>query len=59
MAKSKVQRVREAEAGHRARGEKQIRLWVPNEIEVIAQIRTIAAKFCDEARAKQLKREEF
>ena len=48
MAKSTAQRVREAEASHRARGEREIRLWVPANPEAIAQVRELAAKLCAE-----------
>jgi hypothetical protein len=41
MAKSTAQRVREAEAMHRARGEREVRVWVP--ADRAEEIRTIAA----------------
>ncbi|MTJ93570.1 MAG: hypothetical protein F8N36_12000 [Desulfovibrio sp.] len=46
MAKTKAQRVREAEAGHLARNEKQIRVWVPNRAGDIRQVRDLAASLC-------------
>lgn len=47
--KPTAQRVREAEAAHRARGEKEIRVWVPNRPDAIAAIRALAVKLCAEA----------
>lgn len=52
MAKSAAQRVREAEASHRARGEREIRLWVPDTLEAIRQIRNLAAKLRKDARPR-------
>ena len=50
MAKPKAQRVREAEASHRARGEKQIRVWVPDPAkfgaEAANRVRKVAAEEC-------------
>jgi hypothetical protein len=48
MPKPTAQRVREAEASHRARGEREIRLWVPDTPEAVRQIRELAAKLCAE-----------
>ena len=53
MTKGKAQRVREAEAAHRAQGEKEIRLWVPNTPDAIAKVRRLAAELCAEAQAKR------
>lgn len=44
MPKSTAQRVREAEASHLARGEKNIRVWVPDTPAAIQQVRDLAAK---------------
>lgn len=44
MPKSTAQRVRETEASHRARGEREIRLWVPDNPAAIQQVRNLAAK---------------
>lgn len=49
MAKSTAQRVREAEASHRQRGEREIRVWVPDTDEAKAEIREHAARLCAEA----------
>jgi len=46
MPKSTAQRVREAEASHRARGEREIRLWLPNDPDLIREFRELAAKLC-------------
>jgi hypothetical protein len=48
MAKSTAQRVREAEASHRERGEKNIRVWVPDTPDAIRQVRELASKLCAE-----------
>jgi hypothetical protein len=40
--KPTAQRVREAEASHRARGEREIRLWVPDDPDAIQQVRDLA-----------------
>ena len=53
MTKGRAQRVREAEAAHRARGEREIRCWVPNTPEAVAQVRQLAARLCAEAQAKR------
>jgi hypothetical protein len=51
--KTTAQRVREAEAAHRARGEKEIRVWVPDAAEAIEKVRELARKLCVKmARAK-------
>lgn len=56
MPKSKAQRVREAEAAHRARGERQIRVWVPDIPEAIDQVRRQAAQLCSQhARERELR----
>lgn len=48
MPKSNAQRVREAEASHIARGEKQIRLWVPTKNPEDEQaVRKLAKSLCD------------
>lgn len=44
--KSTAQRVREAEAFHRARGEKALRVWVPDNPDAIRQVRELAARLC-------------
>ena len=46
MAKTTAQRVREAEAAHRARGERQVRVWVPDTPEDVQQVRDLAATLC-------------
>lgn len=53
MVKTNAQRVREAEASHRAQGEKQIRVWVPNQPEPISLVRELAKKLCLENAAKK------
>lgn len=50
--KNKAQRVREAEAAHEARGEKQIRVWVPDNPDDIAKVRQLAAELCGHAQEK-------
>lgn len=52
MAKSTAQRVREAEASHRARGEREIRVWVPDSPAKIKQIRDLANRLCKAAQAQ-------
>lgn len=47
-AKTTAQRVREAEASHLARGEKQIRVWVPDRPDDLKQVRDLAKKLCAE-----------
>lgn len=44
MPKSNAQRVREAGEMHKAKGERQVKVWVPNNAEAIRQIRELAAK---------------
>ena len=44
--KSTAQRVREAEASHLARGEREIRLWVPDNPEDIEAVRSLARELC-------------
>lgn len=47
MPKSTAQRVREAEASHRERGEKQIRVWVPADPpEDEEAVRSLARELC-------------
>lgn len=53
MAKTTAQRVREAEASHRARGEKQLRVWVPNNPESVEAVRRLARELCDTAQKEQ------
>lgn len=53
MPKSTAQRVREAEASHLARGQKQIRVWVPDTDEAKAEIREHAARLCAEAQEQK------
>lgn len=46
MAKTTAQRVREAEASHLARNEKQIRVWVPDHPDDIEAVRKLARDLC-------------
>lgn len=48
MAKTNAQRVREAEASRRARGEREIRVWVPDTPEAKQQVRDLARRLCAE-----------
>jgi hypothetical protein len=52
MVKTPAERVRDSEASRRARGEKQLRVWVPNPKiygpEDEKQVRDLAAKLCAE-----------
>lgn len=50
--KNRAQRVREAEAAHEARGEKQIRVWVPDNPDDIAKVRQLALELCAQAQEK-------
>jgi len=49
-SKTTAQRVREAEAAHIARGERQIRVWVPDNPEAVARVRALAAELCEAAK---------
>lgn len=49
MPKSTAQRVREAGEMHKAKGERQIKVWVPDKPEAVEQVRTLAAKLCKDA----------
>lgn len=53
MVKTKAQTVREAEALHRARGECQIRVWVPDKPEEINKVRELARKLCKKNAARK------
>jgi hypothetical protein len=46
MSKTKAQSVRDAEAKHRARGEREIRVWVPATDEAIEKVRSLARRLC-------------
>lgn len=52
MPKSTAQRVREAVEMHKARGERQIKLWLPDDPDTIQRFRDEAAKACQDAQAK-------
>ncbi len=56
IAKTTAQRVREAEAAHQKRGERQIRVWVPDQAEAIEQVRSLAAALCDDCKHADWKR---
>lgn len=47
--KDRAQRVREAEAAHRARGEREIRVWVPDNDVDKEKVRRLAAELCAQA----------
>lgn len=46
MAQTKAQSVRAAEAKHRDRGEREIRVWVPDNHEAISMVRELAKRLC-------------
>ena len=47
MAKTNAERVREAEAKRIARGQKQIRLWLPDDPNIIEAFRKAAQEACN------------
>ena len=49
MPKPIAQRVKETAERHRARGERQIKLWLPDDDDVIQQFRDAATKACKDA----------
>lgn len=46
MPKPPAQRVREVEASRRARGEREIRVWVPDNPKDIETVRSLAKELC-------------
>lgn len=54
MPKTPAQRVREVEASRRARGEREVRLWLPDDPDTIQRFRDEATKACREAQAKMM-----
>lgn len=46
MPKPTSQRVRKAEASHRERGERELRVWVPDNPDDIAAVRELARELC-------------
>ncbi len=46
MAKPLSQRVRDVEARRRSQGQREIRVWVPDDPDAIARVRDLAIHLC-------------
>jgi hypothetical protein len=57
MAKSNSQRVREAEAKRRERGEKEYRIWAPSTEDSARRIHELVDTLRQEARDRKLQQE--